>query len=56
MGQPITVTARPGASPSIRFFELNRSLTGMEIEIFKEVMGDDSRLRAKMTDEQRAKL
>jgi hypothetical protein len=32
MGQPITVIARPGASPSVRLFDLNRSLTGMEIE------------------------
>ncbi len=29
MGQPITVSARPGASPSAWIFELNRSLTGM---------------------------
>jgi Scaffold protein Nfu/NifU N terminal len=32
MGQEITVTIRPGASPSVRLFDLNRSLTGMEIE------------------------
>ncbi len=32
MGQLITVTPRPGASPSVRIFELNRSLTGMAIE------------------------
>ena len=32
MGQEITVTTRPGASPSVMFFDLNRSLTGMEIE------------------------
>src|SRR3954463_12956000 len=32
MGQPITVTVRAGASPDIRFFECNRSLTGMAIE------------------------
>ncbi len=31
MGQEITVTARPGASPAVMFFDLNRSLTGMEI-------------------------
>ena len=37
MGQPITVTARPGASPSIRLFDLNRSLTGMEIERYHTV-------------------
>jgi hypothetical protein len=32
MGQTITVTARPGANPATRFFELNRSITGMDIE------------------------
>jgi hypothetical protein len=32
MGQPITVTSRPGARPEIRIFDLNRSLTGMAIE------------------------
>src|SRR4051794_40084899 len=37
MGQPITVTARPGASPSVRLFDLNRSLTGMEIERYHAV-------------------
>ena len=34
MGQFITVTVRPGASDSVRFFDLNRSLTGMAIERF----------------------
>jgi hypothetical protein len=34
MGQPITVTVRAGASPGIRFFECNRSLTGMAIEVY----------------------
>ncbi len=32
MGQFITVTVRAGSSPSVRFFDLNRSLTGMAIE------------------------
>jgi hypothetical protein len=32
MGQLITVTVRPGSSASVRFFDLNRSLTGMAIE------------------------
>jgi hypothetical protein len=32
MGQPITLTARAGASPSVWMFDLNRSLTGMKIE------------------------
>jgi hypothetical protein len=35
MGQFITVTARPGASAAVRFFDLNRSLTGMAIERFE---------------------
>ena len=30
MGQPITVTARPGVRGDVMNFELNRSLTGME--------------------------
>jgi hypothetical protein len=34
MGQPITVTVRRGAAPDIRFFECNRSLTGMAIEVY----------------------
>src|SRR6266511_962822 len=39
VGQPITVTTRPGASPSVRLFDLNRSLTGMEIERYHSVEG-----------------
>jgi hypothetical protein len=34
MGQPITVTVHAGAAPDIRFFECNRSLTGMAIEVY----------------------
>ena len=34
MGQLITVTVRAGASPTIRFFECNRSLTSMAIEVY----------------------
>jgi hypothetical protein len=34
MGQPITVTMRTGAAPDVRFFECNRSLTGMAIEVY----------------------
>ena len=33
-----------------------RQITGQEIEVFKEAMADDSKLRAKMTQEQRDKL
>lgn len=32
MGQSITVTSRPGSRAGVRFFELNRSITGMDIE------------------------
>jgi hypothetical protein len=32
MGQEITVTVTGGASPSVRIFNLNRSITGMAIE------------------------
>jgi hypothetical protein len=35
MGQSITVTSRPGSRPDVRFFELNRSLTGMDIERYR---------------------
>ena len=41
MGQLITVTVRSGASPSVRIFDLNRSLTGMAIERYASV--DDVR-------------
>ena len=37
MGQFITVTVRPGASPSVRIFDLNRSLTGMAIERYASI-------------------
>lgn len=37
MGQPITVTSRSGASPTVRLFDLNRSLTGMETEQYSTV-------------------
>jgi hypothetical protein len=37
MGQLITVTVRPTASPSVRMFDLNRSLTGMAIERYATV-------------------
>lgn len=33
-----------------------RSETGLDIEVFKESMADDSKLRRAMTPEQRAKL
>jgi hypothetical protein len=34
MGQPITVSVRRGARPEVRFFDLNRSLTGMALEVY----------------------
>src|SRR5437762_5147536 len=34
MGQPIMVTVHAGATPEVRFFECNRSLTGMAIEVY----------------------
>jgi hypothetical protein len=34
MGQPITVTVREGANPEVRMFDLNRSLTGMALEVY----------------------
>jgi hypothetical protein len=37
MGQPITVSARRGASPSVVMFDLDRSLTGMAIERYRSV-------------------
>jgi len=37
MGQFITVSTQQGVSPSVRVFNLNRSLTGMAIERYKSV-------------------
>ena len=34
MGQPITVNVRAGHRPDVRFFDTNRSLTGMAIETY----------------------
>jgi len=38
------------------FERMLRKLTGQRIEVFQEKRGDDSRLRAAMTEQQRAKL
>jgi hypothetical protein len=35
MGQPITVSVRRGARADVRMFDLNRSLTGMALEVYK---------------------
>ena len=37
MAQPITVTSRPGLRPEVMHFELNRSLTGMQIDRYASV-------------------
>ena len=37
MGQHITVTVQEGAAPSMRIFNLNRSITGMAIERYPSV-------------------
>jgi Scaffold protein Nfu/NifU N terminal len=37
MGQFITVAVQAGASPSVRIFNLNRSITGMAIERYVSV-------------------
>ena len=34
MGQTITVSVRGGGRPEVRFFECNRSITGMAIEVY----------------------
>jgi hypothetical protein len=34
MGQTITVSVRAGGRPEVRFFECNRSITGMAIEVY----------------------
>ena len=39
MGQPITVTARPGVRGDVKHFELNRSLTGMQT--YRYLSGQD---------------
>lgn len=44
MGQTIAVTTRPGAAPEVRFFDCDRSLTGMAIERYSSA--DDYRLQS----------
>ena len=42
---------------SLLAFELNlRQLTGQDVRVVKDLMGDDSKLRVMMTPEMRAKL
>ena len=41
----------------LQFERILRTMSGGDwIEVFKEIMGDDSKLRAMMTPDQRAKL
>jgi hypothetical protein len=39
MGQTITVDVRPGGRPETRFFDCNRSITGMAIEVYDAATG-----------------
>ena len=43
MGQTITATVRAGSNPSVRIFDLNRSLTGMEIERYSTAAEAEAR-------------
>ena len=47
MGQEITVTARAGASPTVRIFDCNRSITGMAIESYTVARGHRRRPSAR---------
>ena len=53
-GKEIPYDARNAAL--LEFERTLRRLTGLRIEVFQESRGDDSKLRAAMTPEQRAKL
>lgn len=48
----------PGPAQAKVMFDMMLTLQkmGYDVRVLKETMGDDSRLRALMTDEQRAKL
>lgn len=47
----------PNQGPALMAFEKNlRQLTGMDCRVFKDKMGDDSKIRQKMTQEERNKL
>jgi len=43
MGQTITATVRAGAAPGVRIFDLNRSLTGMDIERYSTAEEEKAR-------------
>ena len=62
---PLHVVVRFGSGipgdkqgPALLEFErtLRKMMPGIWVEVFKEVKGDDSKLRTSMTPEQRAKL
>lgn len=53
-GADVPVQARNEAM--LDFERTLRHLSGLRIEVFQEKRGDDSRLRALMTEQQRAKL
>ena len=62
---PLHVVVRFGSGISgdvqarslLQFERILRTMSGGDwIEVFKEIMGDDSKLRAMMTPDQRAKL
>ena len=49
----------PGWAQGAAMMAFERKLreeTGLNIEVFKDAKGDDSRLRSEMTSEQRARL
>lgn len=48
----------PGAAQAKVMFDLELSLQkmGHDVRVFKETMGDDSKLRVLMTEEERARL
>ena len=43
MGQTIAVQVKPGASPEVRVFEANRSITGMALESFESLEAAERR-------------
>jgi hypothetical protein len=43
MGQTITATVRAGAAPGVRIFDLNRSLTGMDIERYSTIAAAEAK-------------
>lgn len=61
-GLPVLVTFPEGVpldaqGPALLAFEKKlRDTTGLDIRVVKDLMGDDSRLRATMTPIQRGKL